>query len=224
MLVRSWNVFHGNADPPERRDFLAEMIRLATADRPDVLCLQELPAWALSRLEGWSDMSAVADVAARPLLPARLAKAITDLNHGLLRSAVTGQANAILLGRELRVVEHRVGELDRAERRICQAVRLENGVVVANLHASGHRMDRGSAELERALALVDGLGGRVAILAGDFNLRPELDGFVAAGPGIDHVLVRGAPAGPLEVWPVERRTVAGRVLSDHAPVEVTVDV
>ena len=27
------------------------MIRLATADEPDVLCLQELPAWALDRLE-----------------------------------------------------------------------------------------------------------------------------------------------------------------------------
>ena len=54
MLIRTWNVFHGNAVPPERRAFLAEMVRLASADDPDVLCLQELPAWALPRLGDWS--------------------------------------------------------------------------------------------------------------------------------------------------------------------------
>ena len=39
---------------------------------------------------------------------------------------------------------------------------------------------------------------------------------------LDQVLVRGAKAGPVEVWPVERRRVDGRLLSDHAPVEVEV--
>ena len=43
LLVRTWNVFHGNASPPERHGFLEQMVRLATEDRPDVLCLQELP-------------------------------------------------------------------------------------------------------------------------------------------------------------------------------------
>ena len=47
MLVRSWNLFHGNTLPPGRRSRLEEMVRLATADRPDVLCLQEVPLWAL---------------------------------------------------------------------------------------------------------------------------------------------------------------------------------
>ena len=224
MLVRTWNVFHGNAHPPERRDHLAGMIRLATADRPDVLCVQELPVWSLARLEGWSGMSAVADVAARPLLPARLAKAITDLHHGVFRSAFTGQANAILLGSALGVLERRAAELDGSEHRICQAVRLDGGLVVGNLHASGRRRGEAQGELETAVALVDSLDGRVTILAGDFNLRPALPGFSAPGPGIDHILVRGASAGPVEVWPVERRTVDGRVLSDHAPVEVRIDV
>jgi endonuclease/exonuclease/phosphatase family metal-dependent hydrolase len=224
VLVRCWNVFHGNADPPERHAFLAEMIRLASEDRPDVLCLQELPVWSRPHLEGWSGMRAVVDVAARPLLPGPLAKAVTDLHHGLLRSAVTGQANAILLADDLRVAEHRVAVLDRREHRICQAVRLETGPVVANLHASGERLGPDSAELPRALELVDSLDGSVAIMAGDFNLRPSVDGFSEAGPGIDHVLVRGAAASPLEVWPRERRTAAGRVLSDHAPVEVRVDL
>ena len=44
----------------------------------------------------------------------------------------------------------------------------------------------------------------------------------ALGPGIDHVLVRGLTASPLTVWPVDRRRQSGAVLSDHAPVEVTV--
>ena len=98
------------------------------------------------------------------------------------------------------------------------------GVVIGNLHASGERAGTGEDELRRAQGLLDGLGGPVQILAGDFNFRPALEGFSAPGPGIDHVLVRGALAGPLQVWPVERRTVDGRVLSDHPPVEVIVDL
>jgi hypothetical protein len=47
-------------------------------------------------------------------------------------------------------------------------------------------------------------------------------GYSPPGPGIDHVLVKGAPASALVVWPVERRTVDERVLSDHPPVELYV--
>jgi endonuclease/exonuclease/phosphatase family metal-dependent hydrolase len=200
------------------------MVRLASADRPDVLCLQELPVWSLRRLEGWSGMTSVGDVAKRALLPDALAKWITDLHNAFFRSAFTGQANAILLARELEVVEHRSVRLSRPEHRICQAVRLHNGCVVANLHVSGQRLGYGAEELEPALALVDELGGRVTVLTGDFNLQPTLSGFSPPDLGIDHILVRGAQPGPLEIWPVERRTVGGRVLSDHAPVELRVDV
>src|SRR5207237_1210540 len=58
LLVRTWNVFHGNAKPPERHAFLEEMVRLAATDRPDVLCLQEVPVWALDRLAAWCGMTA----------------------------------------------------------------------------------------------------------------------------------------------------------------------
>ena len=70
------------------------------------------------------------------------------------------------------------------------------------------------------------------ILAGDFNITPaesttfeELAswGFSAPGPRIDHVLVRGGSPAPLLVWPPERRRFDGRLLSDHAPVEVTIE-
>jgi endonuclease/exonuclease/phosphatase family metal-dependent hydrolase len=64
------------------------------------------------------------------------------------------------------------------------------------------------------------------VLAGDFNLRAEhlreLPGWSALGPGIDHVLVRGLAASPLSAWPLDRRRHDGHVLSDHAPVEVTI--
>ena len=69
------------------------------------------------------------------------------------------------------------------------------------------------------------------MLAGDFNVRTTRSwtmaelrgwGFAGAGPGIDHALVRGAPAGPVVRWPDERRRLGGRLLSDHAPVEVRI--
>jgi len=49
-----------------------------------------------------------------------------------------------------------------------------------------------------------------------------LPGFSAPLGGIDDILVRGIDASPLAVWPVERRRQNGVVLSDHAPVELTV--
>ena len=101
LLVRSWNVFHGNAFPPERRAFLRELVELAVADRPDVLCLQEVPLWAAPRLARWSGMTAFPAVARRAPLGALLGRALTAPHHGLLRSAVSGQGNAILVAHDL---------------------------------------------------------------------------------------------------------------------------
>jgi endonuclease/exonuclease/phosphatase family metal-dependent hydrolase len=200
LLVRTWNLFHGNASPPERRAFLEEMVRLVSADRPDLVLLQELPVWALRRLAGWSGMTAVGDVAARPKLPPELGRLVTDLNHGLFRSAFTGQANAVLLGPLLRLEEHRVlvlnpfgfrrrtarrlrlGLADQLawakERRVCQVVRACRGdgsaLVVANLHATGYRPHKhfAEAELLRAATFVDGFArpDEPVLLGGDFNL------------------------------------------------------
>jgi endonuclease/exonuclease/phosphatase family metal-dependent hydrolase len=69
------------------------------------------------------------------------------------------------------------------------------------------------------------------VLAGDFNVReatsralPELRswGFSGGGSGVDHVYARGLPLGPVVRWDDERRRVHGRLLSDHAPLEVTI--
>jgi len=199
LLVRTWNVFHGNASPPERHAFLADAVRLASADDPDILLLQELPVWSLRHLTGWSGLTVVGDVARRPMLgpvpsSAELGRVLTDLHHGLLRSAFTGQANAVLARPPLRVRDHRHLTLNpwsfrrrfdfgltaqlawAKERRGCAVVRLERGdatVVVANSHGTSNPDRRlADAELLRAATFVDGFAepGEPVILAGDLNL------------------------------------------------------
>jgi len=258
LLVRTWNVFHGNTSPPERRGYLEEMVQLASEDGPDVLCLQELPVWALQRIDDWSGMRSFGAVAARPLLgSAELGRAITELNHGLFRSAFTGQANAILMRTELRPLatdsivlnppgfRRRVARelgLDTKlrlswakERRVCQAVRTD-ALTVANLHGSSlHDWRIPDAELMRAAVFADSVAepDDVLVLAGDFNVIREHSrtleqlaspewGFTKPISWIDQVLVRGAPSGHAQRWPDERRRRGGKLLSDHAPVEVRI--
>jgi endonuclease/exonuclease/phosphatase family metal-dependent hydrolase len=213
LVIRTWNLFHGNTDPPGRRGYLRQMIELVTRDRPDVVCLQELPVWSLTRLSAWSGMHAVGAVARRPLLR-RGARVLTGLHHGLLRSALTGEADAILSTRpasNLGVTV--VGE--KRLRRIAQTVELD-GVTVVNFHVDGDH-----DQLERVLALA----GERAIVAGDANLsaRPANAFSLPLAGCIDQIYVRGLAVldGP-HAWPVERRTVDGRILSDHAPVEAVV--
>ena len=204
LLVRTWNLFHGNTQPTGRRAFLEEMVRLASADEPDVLCLQELPVWSLGLLDDWSGMTAVADVAQRPMLgpfpsTAEIGRRLTDLHHGLFRSAFSGQANAILVRPGMPVVEHRqivlnprrfrraqASHLELApvarlawssERRVCQAVRVrrcDGTLLIGNLHATSYPPDKRvpDAELLRAAAFVDGLAApdEPVLLAGDFNI------------------------------------------------------
>ncbi len=268
MLVRTWNVFHGNTVPVRKEARLAAAVRRATEDGPDVVCLQELPVWSLALLDEWTGMTAVGEVAQPPRLgplpsTAELGRALTRLNHGLLRSAFSGQATAILLTPGVRVADTaavvlnppwfrreqarvlRLGLVTRLawarERRVCHAVRVElrsgSAVTIANLHATAHRPDERvtDAELLRAAVFLDAFArpDDVCVLAGDFNIRAErswtLDelrswGFSSAGPGIDHILVRGADVTDATRWPDDRRRVDGLLLSDHAPVEVAVDV
>ena len=269
ILVRTWNLFHGNALPPERNAYLEQMVRLVSADRPDVVCLQEVPVWALPRLAEWASMTAVGDVARRPAVgplpwPAAAGRAVTALNPGLLRSALTGQANAILLSPELRVVERFVVVLNPARfrraqarwlrlalgarlawaraRTICQVVRVRlhdaSTAAIANLHATCYAPDErvGDAELLRAAVFVDAVAGtdELCVLAGDFNVSAARSRTLAelgarewgfskpTAWGVDHILVRGRSAGEPVRWARERRRIAGRVVSDHAPVELAV--
>ena len=265
MLIRTWNLFHGNSVPPQRRSFLEDAVRLAVAGAPDIVCLQEVPAWALTRLAGWSGYGAVPALAARPTLgplpsTAELGRRLTSLHHGVLRSAFSGQGNALLVAPPLQIHDHHVTTLNprrfrraqarwlgldaRArlawakERRVCQAVRVGDGartLLVGNMHTTSYSADErlADAELLRAFVYVDGLAraGEPVVVAGDFNVTAERSrtlsdvageewGFSAAGPGIDHVLVRGLDviAGPRTL----EHTLDGVVISDHAPVELEV--
>jgi endonuclease/exonuclease/phosphatase family metal-dependent hydrolase len=213
LVIRTWNVFHGNTDPPRRRAYLRQMIELVTRDDPDVVCLQELPVWSLARLSAWSGMHAVGAVARRPLLR-RGAKALTGIHSGLMRSALTGEADAILSRRPATDLGVAVVGESRL-RRIAQTVELD-GVTVVNFHVDGVE-----EQLERVLAL----GAGCAVVAGDTNLPGRVvDGFSPPLAGsIDQIYVRGLEVlDPPRAWPVERRTLDGRVLSDHAPVEAVV--
>jgi endonuclease/exonuclease/phosphatase family metal-dependent hydrolase len=263
VLIRSWNLFHGNSIPSQREGFLEEMFRLATGDDPDVLCLQEVPAWELERFT-------VGDVAARPAIgplpiPQELGRRMTETHRGLLRSAFSGQGDAIQVSSRLRVLSHdsltlnsrrfrvaqaralELGAVARLgwakERRIVQAVRLEEpggrSFLVANMHCTSFPADErlADAELLRAAWFAVSMAAPedVVVLAGDFNVRVGRSrtlrdltsaewGFSepAPWPGIDHILVRGAPSSPLRRWPEDQRKHGDHLLSDHAPVELDI--
>jgi endonuclease/exonuclease/phosphatase family metal-dependent hydrolase len=227
LVVRTWNVFHGNTFPPGRSAYLREMVEIAIADAPDVVCLQELPLWGVSRLERWSGMQVFPAVARKPRVPGRVGEWLTRLHHGFFRSAFVGQANAILVARPLSAENlgtRRISDPGR-EPRVVQAVRVDGRFVVVNLHASTTAA-AALVEVDRALELAESHAGpdEAVILAGDFNLSEfHLDGYTEPAGGIDHVLVRGAPVSPAAVWPPARRALGDRLLSDHPVVEVTID-
>jgi endonuclease/exonuclease/phosphatase family metal-dependent hydrolase len=244
VLVRTWNLFHGNTVPPGRRAYLREMVELVTADRPEIVCLQEIPAWALGRLGRWAQMTEAPALARRSSLglvpiPGGVGRVLTAPHRGVIRSAFAGQGVAILAAPALRVVSRGALRLNPEARgiepRVAQRVELElpegRRAVVANVHCS-NVLGRVEQELERTLAWAESAAGDdLLVVAGDFNTTPEhspsllgLEGYSAPLPGrIDQVLVRGAPA-TARIWPDEDRAYGARLLSDHAPIEARIDV
>ena len=277
-LVRSWNLFHGNASRPAggvaASGLLEEMVRLIAGpgpagERPSIVCLQEVPPVALPLLEDWSGMAAHGVVAREPSLgplrlPTRLAARLTRIEPARLRSAFSGQANAVLVRRDLAVIAQetlplnptdfasstaRLLELDPLavlawlkEPRVAQALRLRlpdgRTLALVHTHCTSFPSDPAvpDAEVARAARWLHEVAapGEIAVLAGDLNVPPHASpalcalvesGFSPAAQWIDQVLVRGAalaPPGRPVTWPDEHRTVAGLLLSDHAPVEVTI--
>ena len=233
LVVRTWNLYHGRTHPATRRTHLRRMVELVTEDRPDVVAFQEVPLWALGRLERWSGMAVRWAVTVPSLLLGPLARVVTELNPIRLRSLLTGQANALLLGSGLVAGEERLLHLNPdvtkwqwlmtrgPHPRYCHAVEV-NGAgppfVVANLHATNEPR-AAAGEVERAADLV--ADASRCVLLGDFNApRFAPAGFSGAIDGIDQILVRGlefeqAPA----AWAPDRRRLGDVLLSDHAPVE-----
>lgn len=205
------------------------MIRLVTADRPDLVALQEIPVWALARLEEWSGGMAAAGAVARRGRLGWLGRRATKRAPDVFRSLFNGQANALLVGGGLRPVEpSRTVALKRrgvTERRVCQLLRValdERRLLLANFHATAHVQPQAQVEIERVAELV--AGDEPAVVCGDFNVpRAGLPGFSPPIAGIDQILVRGLSfERPPAPWPRERRRIDGAFLSDHAPVEAVI--
>jgi endonuclease/exonuclease/phosphatase family metal-dependent hydrolase len=213
------------------------MVRLITLDAPDLVALQEVPLWALGRLERWSGMAVRWAVTVPALLLAPVARFVTELDPIRLRSTVTGQANALLVNPHFDLGEQRLLlmtpgvtrwewllEEEGLQQRYCQAVEVEaagRSLVVANLHATNNaRLAEGEAGRARDFVA----DAERCVLCGDFNVRrfavpdysPPID-------GIDQILVRGLEfERPPRAWEPARHRLDGRLLSDHAPVEAVI--
>ncbi len=152
MLVRTWNLFHGNTNPPRRAAYLREMIERISAGNPDIVCLQEIPAWALPKLRDWTEMQVATARARRAKLgpfpiPRTVGRTLTAPHHGRIRSGFAGQGNAILFPKEAQVREYKTITLNtnvfceergarfgltpkemvwwERERRVCQVLQYE---------------------------------------------------------------------------------------------------
>ncbi len=124
------------------------MIELVCVDSPDVVCLQEVPVWGISRLEEWSSMQALAVVARAPRVPGRAGVRVTRWNQGFFRSAFVGQANAVLVAHSLAVEDRGYLQISDSgrERRVAQTIGVAEQYLIANLHANrGHEVARGRA-------------------------------------------------------------------------------
>jgi endonuclease/exonuclease/phosphatase family metal-dependent hydrolase len=210
------------------------MARLVSADAPDVVALQEVPLWAVRRLEAWTGMQA-SWAMTMPAVLGRVGRWLTEREPERFRSTLTGQANALLVnphletGRHRRVVLNpdlsRVEWLRGGQRRVCHALEVETPagrLVLANLHASNAEPPQVTAEIERAVSFLD--AHVPCVLLGDFNIRSHaVPGWSDPIDGIDQILVRGLALerGP-EPWPEARRRSGDRILSDHAPVEAVI--
>ena len=173
-------------------------------------------------------MTVVPAITRLPVWPAPLTAWLTRSHEAFFRSALAGQANAILVRPEYAVEDLGSARISVAGRevRLVSAVRVRS-IVVANLHASNDfaHPEIPRAEVRRACEFAEGhaRAGEAIVLAGDFNVRdPGLAGYSEPAEGIDHILVRGALATPPETWSRARRQQNGAVLSDHAPIELRV--
>jgi endonuclease/exonuclease/phosphatase family metal-dependent hydrolase len=212
LRVLSWNLMHGRAVPPAARELLDEFAAALARWGWDLALLQEVPPWWPAALAARLDVEQRHVLTSRnALLPLR--RALASRWPDLMKSN-GGGANAILV-RGRAVAEHRVRRLGfLPERRLVHAVRLQDGVWIANLHTEAQAEQGWLA----GATLREWAAGAPAILGGDFNIADlHLDGFVhAGGHGVDHVFAAGLqPVGEVEV--LDRGS-----LSDHAPVAVTV--
>jgi endonuclease/exonuclease/phosphatase family metal-dependent hydrolase len=218
MRVLTWNLFHGRAVPDVRHALLGEFSTMLAGWDWDVALLQEVPPWwppALAAVCGATQRTRL--TSRNALLPLR--RWIAERRPDLIKSN-GGGANAILV-RAGAIREHRTRRLRcRPERRYLQAVRLDDGMWVANVHATANPKPLARADMaEAGETLARWANDAPVLLGGDANVAdPAVPGFTdAGGYGIDRFFLRGglvATAPP--------RTLPRDGLSDHAPVLIAV--
>jgi endonuclease/exonuclease/phosphatase family metal-dependent hydrolase len=217
ILILSWNLFHGRAQPAAGRPLAAEFAAALAGWSWDVALLQEVPPWWPARLGAATGASARAALTSRnSLLPVR--RAIASRRPDLLR-ANGGGCNAILV-RGGAIREHRMRELTRRpERRVMHGIVADGIGWVVNLHASTHPPERSAADLSAAAATaLEWAAGGPLVFGGDLNsTRPALPGLRhVAGHHVDHVFTDGRPAA------AAAELLDAAPLSDHAPLRVAV--
>lgn len=216
MRVLTWNLYHGRAVPPARRDLFGDFAARIAGWEWDVALLQEVPPWWPRPLAELAGASMRMCVTSRTIvLP--LQRALADRWPDLMKSW-GGGANAILV-RGTRVVGHRERRLRRLpERRWVHAVELEGGTWIGNLHAQTQPRPRPERDIARAAAALHEWAGDAprVVLGGDFNIGdPAPAGLTRmGGGGVDFVFARGFEREAGE------RLDAGS-LSDHAPLRFT---
>jgi endonuclease/exonuclease/phosphatase family metal-dependent hydrolase len=215
VLVLSWNLYHGRAVPPARRDLYESFAAKLAGWAWDVALLQECPPWWPAQLA--RDCAAhehLALTARNACLPLR--RFIATRWPDLIKSN-GGGCNAILLRGDDPGSDHRFAVLrTRPERRVVHAVRTRVGWI-ANLHAQVWSEERAQADAAKAAQAVLGWAGDApVVLGGDFNTRtPHPPGLSdLGGHKVDRVLGRG--------WTATARatTLEHGHLSDHAPIVI----
>jgi endonuclease/exonuclease/phosphatase family metal-dependent hydrolase len=221
LRVLTWNLFHGRSLPASRRELIAHFAAALASWEWDAALLQEVPPWWPSRLAQASGAQQRTALTSRNSASA-LRRALARRWPELLKSN-GGGANAVLA--RTPILAHRALRLRRwPERRVAQLVRLEDGVCLANYHASS-RVELAQAELEALCEhALQWAGGAPLVIGGDLNLRaprPTEDGLAhICARDVDHIFARGlgarAPCRRLErdVQLGSRRVA----LSDHVPL------
>jgi endonuclease/exonuclease/phosphatase family metal-dependent hydrolase len=258
IRVITWNLFHGRDHPPDpglltwrsrltrrtergathaqlNRDLLDEFIAVLARRDWDIALLQECPPrWAKPLTSAFDAQSHRVLTSRNWFLPAT--QALARWNPDLIASW-EGGCNLTLV-RSDAITERSALVIRRLpERRLLALTRLESGLVVANLHASGNPA-LAEEEVRSAASAAKQFARRMPLIfGGDLNLRPSAttlfdelarNGFTppTAPDAIDHLLASGlSSVGPPFSWPPEDRELqferlAAR-LSDHAPVEAT---
>jgi endonuclease/exonuclease/phosphatase family metal-dependent hydrolase len=215
ILVLSWNLFHGRAQPAAGRPLAAEFSDALAGWSWDVALLQEVPPWWPPRL------GAATGANARMALTSRnsclcVRRAIASRNPDLV-TANGGGCNAILV-RGGAIGEHRTRELTRRpERRVMHGIALTGAGWVVNLHASMLPPERRRADLLAAAATaLEWAAHAPLVFGGDLNsTRPAMPGLRhVAGHHVDHVFTEGRAA------LAEPEVLDAGALSDHSPLRV----